>query len=202
MPFDTFSGIIDNGDKMCTNQDTHHICPWWLAYFFDNPLRRIVHSPRRMFAGYLSAGMTAVDIGCGMGFFSIAMAKTVEEQGKVLAVDIQPQMLSVLRRRAERAGVGHIIDTHLSPEDGLGISLKADFVLLFWSLHEIPGNDRLAREIADLLQPGGICFVAEPALHVDNALFSEQIGHLEKTGLAEIARPKVALSRAVALRKP
>ena len=121
---------------MCPNQDTHHICPWWLAYFFDNPLRRLVHSPRRMFAEYLSAGMTVVDIGCGMGFFSIALAEIVKEQGKVLAVDIQPQMLSVLRRRAERAGLAAIIDTHLNRENGLEISVKADFVLLFSGLTE------------------------------------------------------------------
>lgn len=50
-----------------------HVCPWWLAYAFDNPLRRIFHKPEEMFAPYLREGMIAIDLGCGMGYFSISM---------------------------------------------------------------------------------------------------------------------------------
>jgi len=104
----------------------HAVCPWWQAYFFDNALRRLFHSPKKLFADYLSEGMTAVDIGCGMGFFSISMAKIVNELGKIVAVDLQPQMLTVLRRRAERAGVGHIIDTRQCKEEHIELSISVD----------------------------------------------------------------------------
>ena len=46
-----------------------------------------------------------LDVGCGMGLFSLAMAKLVGDQGQVIAVDLQQKMLDVLRRRAEKAGV-------------------------------------------------------------------------------------------------
>ena len=63
----------------------HRICPWWMACLFDKPLRRVLQSPDRLFGYYLLPGMTAVDIGCDMGFFSIAMAKIGGEQDRSLS---------------------------------------------------------------------------------------------------------------------
>src|SRR5450759_4723487 len=72
-----------------------HICPWWLAYIFDNPLRSWLHNTRKILAPYLREGMTAVDIGCGMGFFSRGMAKIVGDGGRVISVDLQQKMLDI-----------------------------------------------------------------------------------------------------------
>ena len=66
-----------------------HVCPWWAGYFIDNPLRRLLHSPEAILGRHLRTGMTAMDLGCGMGLFSIAMARMVGDQGCVIAVDIQ-----------------------------------------------------------------------------------------------------------------
>jgi ubiquinone/menaquinone biosynthesis C-methylase UbiE len=172
-----------------------------MACLFDNPLRRLVHSPRKLFGDYLFPGMTAFDIGCGMGFFSIGMAKIVGEQGRVLAVDLQPRMLAVLNRRAESAGVKHIIDTRQCTEKRLGIPSGADFVLLFWSMHEIPDTEALATEIRDALKPGGFCYVAEPAFHVSKTALETQIAALSRAGLNQVTRPRVTFSRAVLLQR-
>lgn len=56
----------------------------------------------------IKTGMTVCDMGCGNGFYSLKMAKLVGDQGKVLAVDIQPEMLGLLRVRAKDAGVTNI----------------------------------------------------------------------------------------------
>jgi len=53
-----------------------------------------------------------------------------------------------------------------------------------------------------MLKPGGVCFVAEPAFHVSETALSAQVKILREAGLMEIARPKVAFSRAAVLRKP
>lgn len=79
-----------------------HVCPWWLAYTFDNPLRRILHPPEKVLSGLVSQGQTVLDIGCGMGHFSIGMARMVGESGRVIALDLQDQMLDRVRRRAEK----------------------------------------------------------------------------------------------------
>jgi len=51
-----------------------HTCPWWLGYTFDNPLRRCIHRPESTLREFISPGDTAVDIGCGLGYFSNALA--------------------------------------------------------------------------------------------------------------------------------
>jgi 2-polyprenyl-3-methyl-5-hydroxy-6-metoxy-1,4-benzoquinol methylase len=89
-----------------------HVCPWWLAYTFDNPLRKLFHKPRIMLAPYVKEGMHVMDVGCGMGFFSIGMAKLVGDNGKVFSVDLQSKMLEITEKRARRAGVDRRIFIH------------------------------------------------------------------------------------------
>jgi 2-polyprenyl-3-methyl-5-hydroxy-6-metoxy-1,4-benzoquinol methylase len=50
-----------------------HVCPWWGGYFIDNPLRRLLHNPEKIVGPYVQPGMTVMDVGCGMGIFSIAI---------------------------------------------------------------------------------------------------------------------------------
>jgi 2-polyprenyl-3-methyl-5-hydroxy-6-metoxy-1,4-benzoquinol methylase len=80
--------------------DQHKVCPWWKAYTFDNPIRKLLHPPRRVLGAYIKERMTVMDVGCGMGHFSIGMAKLVGENGKVIAVDLQQKMLNVMLKPA------------------------------------------------------------------------------------------------------
>ena len=95
-----------------------HVCPWWHAYTFDNPLRRLLHNPSAIVGEHVGEGMRVLDLGCGMGFFSIAMARMVGDSGLVIAVDLQQKMLDVLMRRATRAGVAARIRPHRCDPDG------------------------------------------------------------------------------------
>ena len=42
-----------------------HVCPWWMGYFIDNPLRRLLHNPEKTPGGHVKPGMTVMDVGCG-----------------------------------------------------------------------------------------------------------------------------------------
>lgn len=53
----------------------NYVCPWWPAYTFDNPVRKFFHQPLKIPGSYIEKGMKVMDVGCGMGFFSIGMAK-------------------------------------------------------------------------------------------------------------------------------
>lgn len=179
-----------------------HICPWWLAYSFDNPLRRLLHPPERLFAGLVGPGETAVDVGCGMGHFTLGLARMVGPGGKVIAVDLQPQMLERVRRRAERAGLGDRIRLHRAGEASLELKAQADVVVASWMVHEVPDRAAFLREVAGLMKPGARLFVAEPRLHVPEEDLERTVALALEAGLRVDARPRVSFSRAVLFAKP
>lgn len=178
-----------------------HVCPWWGGYFIDNPVRRWLHNPERIVSPYVEPGMTILDFGCGMGIFTIAMARLVGDGGRVIAVDLQQQMLDVLSRRAEKAGAAERIDTHRCSEDSLDLDEPVDFALAFYSAHEVPDARRLLAEIQRLLPPQGRFLVVEPIGHVTKGEFARMTTLAGEVGFRADERPRVRLSHAVVLVK-
>jgi len=102
----------------------HRVCPWWLGYCLVCPLRRRAQDPAAILAPYIHEGMTVLEPGSGMGFFTLELARQVGTSGRVIAVDIQPKMLDRLKRRAAKIGLqGRLearvasprLDGHLRP---------------------------------------------------------------------------------------
>ena len=178
-----------------------HVCPWWGGYFIDNWFRRWLHNPERILAPYVEPGMTVLDFGCGMGICSIAMARLVGDDGRVIAVDVQRQMLDVLSKRATKAGVGQRIHTHQCSADSLDIDEPVDFALAFYSAHEVPDAERLLREIHGLLRPRRRFLVVEPVGHVTKSQFSRMMTLVEEVGFHVAERPQVRLSHTAMLVK-
>ncbi|MGA2620177.1 MAG: class I SAM-dependent methyltransferase [Thermoguttaceae bacterium] len=175
-----------------------HVCPWWSAWFtIDNPLRRLVHDPQKIVGPYVRLGMTVLDVGCGVGWFSIPMARMVGNQGQVIAVDLQQQMLGMLRRRAEKMGVAGRIQTIKCEPDRLGVDTQADFALAFAMVHEVPDQRRLLGEIHACLKPAGKLLVAEPPLHVTSKTFAKEVAAAEQVGFRVAEEPRVRWCRAV-----
>jgi len=178
-----------------------HVCPWWLAYTFDNPLRRIFHRPEEIFAPYLSEGMTAIDLGCGMGYFSIGMARLVGESGKVISVDLQQKMLDTLIQRAQKTGVAHRVTTLLCEEDNIGIHDEVDFALAFWMTHETPDQLRFLKQVHAILKKSGKFLLAEPKGHVTGAEFKKTLAIAQKIGFKPLDSPIISLSHAALFEK-
>jgi ubiquinone/menaquinone biosynthesis C-methylase UbiE len=176
-----------------------HVCPWWGGYFIDNRLRRLLHQPERILAPYVKPGMTALDFGCGMGFFAIPMARLVGSEGRVIAADLQPQMLAVLGKRAAQAGVADRIEALRCEPDMIGVGEPVDFVLCFWSVHEVPDQSRLLAELNACLRREGRLLVAEPIGHVSRDAFNRTLSLAEELGLKVHERPRIRFSRAVVL---
>lgn len=174
-----------------------HVCPWWLAYGFDNPVRRWLHPPERLLAPWVRTGMTAIDVGCGMGHFTVGMARMVGPAGRVVAVDLQERMLAVVGERAARQGLSERIERRLCRADRLGLDLEADFLLTFWMAHEVPDRARFFGELHAALRPGGSYLLAEPTVHVSARRFREIAGEAEAAGFAPRAAPAIPVSRAV-----
>jgi ubiquinone/menaquinone biosynthesis C-methylase UbiE len=177
----------------------HELCPWWFAYTFDNPVRRILHKPDKVLGAYVKEGMTVVDIGCGMGHFSIGMAKLVGASGMVIAVDLQQKMLDRVKRRAVRAGVDERISLRLCKLGDIGVTEQADFVITFWMAHEVPDAKVMFGQIHSILKGGGRWLLAEPRLHTSLERFEKILSEAIEAGFSVVERPAVTMSYAAVL---
>ena len=178
-----------------------HVCPWWLVYTFDNPLRRYLHDPPALLAGLVREGMVVADIGCGRGYFSIAMAGMVGETGTVIAADIQQKMLDMMLKRAERAGMAQRIRPVLAAPDDIGIRESVDLILAFWMAHEVEDAPRFFAQSYGVLKERGKMLLAEPKLHVGARTFREIVQAARDAGFREGEARAVRLSRAVVLER-
>lgn len=176
-------------------RQAEYVCPWWLIRAFDNPVRRLFQNPEAILAGLIAPGQTAVDIGCGIGYFTLALARLVGEHGLVFAVDLQSHMLNGLQRRAERQGLSKRIRLHQCTPDSLGLSEPVDFILAFWMVHEVPDRARLFREIRSLLKPQARLLFVEPKMHVGGDQFAQSVAFANQAGLREAGEPRIRLSR-------
>ena len=175
------------------------VCPHWLTYTFDNPLRRLVHDASEMAARFVEPGMRVADIGCGMGYFTVALAARVGPSGWVQAVDLQPAQLAKVRQRAARAGViSRVMLVEATPDD-LRLAPPLDFILAFWMVHEVDDQARFFAQVCTALRPGGRVLVVEPKIHVPGPAFVRTLDIASSAGFT--AEPaSVRLSRAALLR--
>lgn len=181
-----------------------HVCPWWLGYALLGPLRRLFQNPRRILAPFVREGMTVLEPGPGMGFFTLELARLVGPAGRVVAPDLQPEMLRVLRRRAARAGLQGRIEARLCPPDSMGLAdLRgaADFALAFAVVHEVPDARTFFAELFDALKPGALLLLVEPAGHVGADFFRDELAAASAAGFAAEAGPAIRRSHSALLRK-
>ena len=179
-----------------------HVCPWWIGYLLLSPVRRIMQNPRKILAPHIRPGTVALDLGCGMGFFSLDMARLAGPEGKVICVDLQPKMIKALVRRATKAGVIDSIEPRVCEKNGLGIDDlegKVDFALAFALVHEVPDAEAFFAQIRAALRPGGTCLTAEPTGHVSKKRFEETLAAAGRAGFKVSARPEIRRSHAALL---
>jgi 2-polyprenyl-3-methyl-5-hydroxy-6-metoxy-1,4-benzoquinol methylase len=66
----------------------HDVMPWWLNYLLVNPIRRLFDSPKKTLQPVVAKGMTIIEPGCGMGYFSLPMARMIGSRGKLYCLDL------------------------------------------------------------------------------------------------------------------
>jgi ubiquinone/menaquinone biosynthesis C-methylase UbiE len=188
--------------KNLIKREKKHVCPWWKAYTFETPLRRLQTPIKQVLSPYLSQGMTFLDLGCGMGFFSIKGAKIVGDKGKVIALDIQKKMLDILEKKSKKAKLNHIIQTHLAKPDDTQLNIDADFALAMWMVHETPDFFSFFKSVYDNLKAGSNFLIVEPNHHVSSTLIDEEIEAAKNAGFEFCQHLKIGISnKAYLLRK-
>ena len=177
------------------------VCPAWFAWAINNPLRRWLHKPEEILGRLIAPGFTVVELGCGSGPFTIALAQMVGSSGRVIAADVQPAMLAKVQRRVVQAGVQDRIELHVCGREHIGLSAHVDFVLAFWMVHEVPNAMALFAEMHEALNPNGKLLLAEPKLHVGRRDFEKEVDAALEAKLKLLARPSVRLSHAALFAK-
>jgi SAM-dependent methyltransferase len=182
----------------------HRVCPWWLGYFLISPLRRLQVNPTNFLSPFVRQGMTVLEPGPGMGFFTVPLARLVGPKGRVVAVDIQPKMIRKLKRRVAKAGLEPRVEARLVAADSMGISdLRGavDFVLAFAVVHEMPSAGPFFAEASAASKPGARLLLVEPAGHVKDEEFEAELRDAAKAGFRVLERPHIRRSQTALLQK-
>ena len=160
--------------------------------------------PDKIVAPYVREGMTVLEPGPGMGFFTIPLASRVGDSGRVIAVDLQPKMVAALKRRAAKANVADRIDARVTSAETMGlqdVTGKIDFTLAFAVVHEFPDARHFFEEVARASRRGSQVLLAEPRGHVHDAKFEEELNAAAASGLQLLSRPNIARSHGALLEK-
>lgn len=103
----------------------------------------------------LKPGMVVADIGAGVGYMSLRMAKRVGPSGKVYANDLQPEMLAKLRENAARGKINNVVTVLGDVADPKLPPNTMDLVLLVDVYHEFSQPQQMLRKIRETLKPDG-----------------------------------------------
>lgn len=101
------------------------------------------------------AGQVAADIGAGTGYHSLRLARSTGPRGQVYAVDIQAEMLELLRNRAKKAGLTNIVAVLGTETDPKLKPASLDLALLVDVYHEFSHPHEMLSAIVHALKPGG-----------------------------------------------
>jgi len=173
------------------------VCPVSLHKSFDNKLRKLIHNPKKILKDYIKEGDTAIDFGCGPGFFTLTMAELAGSRGKVIAADLQQGMLDIVESKIRNTNLR--IQLHKTEQQKTGITEKADFILLFYTVHELPDQQNFFMQMKQITKPSGKILIVEPPFHVNEKAFRKTLKKARQAGFTEHPGPKMLLSRTAVL---
>jgi ubiquinone/menaquinone biosynthesis C-methylase UbiE len=127
-----------------------------------NPVRRLFEHPQRHVEPYVTNGQVAADLGCGSGYYTLALAEVVGPEGRVYVVDLNEEAIQELEMKAEKRGY-HNIEAHASSASDLSFIKDGsiDFVLANGLLCSMPDHRQAAvTEIKRILKPAGQAYLS------------------------------------------
>jgi ubiquinone/menaquinone biosynthesis C-methylase UbiE len=194
---------------MCPSENAphhqHEVFSASRAAHLDSRLRRFFYRPDRLAERYVKPGGRVLDFGCGPGFFTREFAKQVGESGQVFAIDVQDEMLQIVRGKLDTEGLLPRVTTHKCQPDSINLppDLNGTFDAAFtiFVVHEVPDPEKLFREIAALMKPGGTFFFSEPPIIVSGREFRDKVALAEEAGFRQVDRRFFFVNRAAVMKK-
>ncbi len=183
------------------NQRTR-LCPLERANSLDSKFRRWLQNPEKVLFPYIKEGITALDVGCGPGFFTIELAKLVGANGKVIAVDLQQGMLDKVNAKIKGTSIEERIKLVKCETDDLNVNDTVDFALAFYMVHEVLDKNKFFRQLYNTLKEGGRCLLVEPKMfHVKQKEFEATLLIAQENGFECLPAFKLFASWSALLKK-
>ncbi|MDX9975647.1 MAG: class I SAM-dependent methyltransferase [FCB group bacterium] len=140
------------------------------ADWLERPTRAQEDKPEEVLrAMKLKDGDLVADVGCGTGFYARRIAKAVGAAGKVYAVEIQPEMLDILRDRCAREEITNVVPILGTEDDPKLPPGKMDWILLVDVYHEFQDPEGMLKKLRESLAPGGKIALVEYRAEGDTA---------------------------------
>jgi ubiquinone/menaquinone biosynthesis C-methylase UbiE len=136
----------------------------------------------------IHAGGCVLEVGCGPGVYTVEAARRLGNDGRLIAVDLQPGMVARAAERVRRAGLTNVeirvADAHRLPLEDASV----DHAFLIAVLPEIPDPQGALAELGRVLRPEGILSVAEGFLDPDYRFAFETVRQVRRAGFAPVER--------------
>lgn len=133
----------------------------WQARF-EGPDRDASQKPDAVVAAMdVAEGMTVADVGTGTGYFLPYLSRAVGDSGRVLAVDIAPNMVRHVKARAAREGWKNVAPRLALLDDPLLPHAAVDRILIVNTWHHIPSRRLYGKTLADALRKGGSVWIVD-----------------------------------------
>ena len=136
-----------------------------------NPARKRLQPVRPSLETFrIGPGQTVLEIGPGPGYFTIEASRMAGPSGRIVCVDIQPDMAAILRGRLREHGVAN---AHPLAGDATRLPLKGrsvDAAYLVAVLGEVPDRPAALRELRRVIRPGGVLAFMETLTDPDYVL--------------------------------
>ncbi len=182
------------------NNEHTHIYSAEKSSNLESRWRSILQNPDKILSPFIKKDMTVVDLGCGPGFFTIPIRSLTGKNGKIIAIDVQEEMLEILQRKISTLAVTNIemINSSYQPFDSVN---TVDFILAAYVIHELRNKKEWIQKLYTSLKNGGQLLIIEPSIVVSKKDFKQTKELVLATGFELIKKPRVLFSKAILVRK-
>jgi SAM-dependent methyltransferase len=126
------------------------------ADWLDRPDREATEQPEHgLDVLGVTEGMTVADVGAGSGYFTVRIAKRIGPRGRVLATDLQPEMLDLLRTKVAAEKLTNVVPVLATESDAKLPRGELDLVLMVDVYHELPKPAQTLAQVRAALRPEG-----------------------------------------------
>jgi FkbM family methyltransferase len=126
------------------------------APWLDRPERESEEQPTRAVdALRLRRGMVVADVGAGSGYYTVRLSRAVGRDGRVVATDVQPGMLDLIRQKVERDTLTNVSLVQGAVDDPNLPAATFDMILMVDVYHELSAPQAFVRKLRAALKPDG-----------------------------------------------